>query len=67
MEPVFIQTSAGTYDRHTYQVILKEGKAVPFEYYEDAMNYWFQKVQLGNLVTIEVLDRPKKRTKARGF
>lgn len=67
MESVFVQTSADTYDRHTYQVILKEGNAVPFEHYEDAMNYWFQKVQLGNLVTIEVLDRPKKRTKARGF
>jgi len=66
MEGVFIQTSPDSYDRHNYQVILKEGEPVFFDNYEDAQNYWYNRVQLRNLVTIEVLDKPKQRTKAKG-
>lgn len=67
MDEVFIETSSDTYDRHTYRVILKEGDPVPFEFYEDAQNYWYALKHTKNLITIEVLDKPKRRTKAKGF
>lgn len=67
MEGVFIQTSPDSYDRHIYQVILREGDPVRFDNYEDAQNFWYATVGDGNLLTIEVLDRPQKRTKAKGF
>ena len=67
MVAVFIQTSPDSYDRHNYRLILKDGDSIHFDNYEDAQNYWHSRVQLGNLDSIEVLDKPKQRTKAKGF
>tara|TARA_Y100001937_G_scaffold106535_1_gene148242 strand:+ start:407 stop:589 length:183 start_codon:yes stop_codon:yes gene_type:complete len=38
----FTSTSPEDYDRHTYKLILKNGKAIVLEDYESARNLWFQ-------------------------
>ena len=67
METFFTQTSHDTYDRHNYQVILRDGTSILFEYYDDAKNYWYSRVQLGNLLCIDVIDKHKTKKKPSGF
>lgn len=58
----FSQTSTEPYDRHTYEVVLKSGKKVKFDYYEQVQEYWFLHNQLPDyLDTIIVKDRKKKK------
>lgn len=67
MEKFFTQTSHDTYDRHRYQVIMKDGTSILFEHYDEAQNYWYSRVQLGNLLAIDVIDKPKNKKKPSGF
>lgn len=38
----FTSTSKEDYDRHTYKLVLKNGKAIILEDYESARNLWYQ-------------------------
>jgi len=63
----FTHTSDGLYDRHHYELIFTDGRRVKYTSWSEAYNAWMVNVQNKNLVTLEVLDIPKKRTKAKGF
>ena len=56
----FRQTSNKPYDRHTYKVVFRN-KVYKFDSWDEAMGCWFEKKDLGQFRTIEVLDRKKKR------
>lgn len=59
---VFQQTSNEPYDRHTYEVCLKSGKRVKFDWYDDAREYWFIHNQIPDyLDVIVVKDRKLKK------
>ena len=65
---VFRQTSDTPYDRHNYEIVLKTGKTVFFDDWEDAQGYWFVHQQIPDYLDyVKVLDKPKKKSKASGF
>jgi hypothetical protein len=65
---VFRQTSDVPYDRHTYEIVLKTGKTVFFDDWEDAQGYWFVHQQIPDYLDyVNVLDKSKKKSKAVGF
>lgn len=64
----FTQTSHEPYDRHKYRLFLQSKKVLNFDTYEEVQGYWFSHNQIPNhLDVIEVLDKPKKRSKTKGF
>ena len=68
MIQTFTQTSHEPYNRHHYRLYLKSGKNITFENYEEAQVYWFSHHQVPDyLDVIEVLDKPKKKVKSKGF
>ena len=67
---VFSQTSDAPYDRHNYELVLKNGKTVFFDDWEDAQGYWFVHNQIPDYLDyVNVLDKPKRKekVKASGF
>ena len=51
----FTSTCDKDYDRHTYKLVLKNGKALVLQDYEMVRAYWYQyRVQLDS---VEVLDK----------
>ena len=52
------------YDRHTYKMVLKNGKAVVYDNYELMRYHWYQ--QRAHLSHVEVLDA-KENTAGKGF
>ena len=62
----FEQTSDLPYDRHLYRLVLTDGRAHVFDDYEHAKVMWFQ---MDGMFTshIDVLDKPKVKTKPKGF
>ena len=56
----FRQTSNKPYDRHIYKVVFRN-KVYKFDSWDAAVGCWFEKKDLGQFRTIEVLDRKKKR------
>ena len=54
----FEKTSEGPYDRHTYEIVLKDGHAIPFETYEQLMVIWFHQYPLKQFSHVNVLDCP---------
>jgi hypothetical protein len=64
----FQQTSDTSYDRHNYELVLKSGKTVFFDDWTDVQGYWFVHQQIPDYLDfINVLDKPKKKSKAVGF
>ena len=64
----FSQTSYEPYDRHIYKLYLRNGKTLTFDDYDDAQAHWFNYSQVPDyLDLIEVLDKPKKKVKNKGF
>ena len=63
----FTQTSDLPYDRHTYKIVFDDGRSLSFESWEEAQAYWFMRKNLGNLIAIEVVDPPAKKTTGGGF
>ena len=55
----FRQTSNKPYDRHIYKVVFRN-KVYKFDSWDAAVGCWFEKKDLGQFKTIEVLDRKKK-------
>ena len=62
----FSCTSDAPYDRHTYEIILKNDTKVIFDNWEDAHRYWWQNYQIPDFLDlINVID--KKKSKSKGF
>lgn len=60
----FTQTSDGLYDRHHYELHIKgQQKTVVFEDYEQMRLTWFQTNHLGRLSHVNVIDKPKSKSK----
>lgn len=59
---IFQQTSDKSYDRHSYEIVLKNRKKVKFEYYDEAREYWFHHSSMLNYLDyIEVKDKKNKK------
>ncbi len=67
---VFSQTSDAPYDRHNYEIALKNGKTVFFDDWTDVQGYWFVHNQIPDYLDfINVLDKSKRKekVKSKGF
>lgn len=61
MTDTFTCTSNTPYDRHTYQLHLKNNKTINFNDWEDVQAYWFQYSQVPDYLDhIIVLDKKGK-------
>jgi len=66
MTQTFTCTSDAPYDRHTYEIILKNDTKVIFDNWEDTQVYWWQHCQIPDFLDlINVID--KKKSKSKGF
>lgn len=60
----FSCTSSAPYERHNYEVVLKNGKKVFFDHWEDCQVFWFQNSQVPDFLdVINVLDKSKSKEK----
>jgi hypothetical protein len=67
MTQLFTCTSADLYDRHTYEVVLKNGKNQFFEHWEDVQRYWFQNNQIPDFLDLVIVkDKKKSKEKVKG-
>ncbi|AGG54202.1 hypothetical protein CYXG_00138 [Synechococcus phage S-SSM4] len=55
----FTCTSTEPYDRHDYQIVLKNGKKIKFTDWGTTMDYWLQ--WRTNVDVINVLDKKEKK------
>ena len=55
----FTCTSTEPYDRHHYQIVLKNGKKVKFTDWGTTMEYWLQWRK--DINVIDVLDKTEKK------
>ena len=61
MTETFKCTSDAPYDRHHYEIVLKSGKKVFFDNWEETQGYWFVNSQIPDFLDlITVLDKKKK-------
>jgi hypothetical protein len=70
MTQLFTCTSDSPYDRHTYEVVLKSGKNVIFENWEDTQRYWFEHSQIPDfldLIIVKDKKKSKEKVKSGGF
>lgn len=70
MTQVFTCTSDSPYDRHTYEIVLKNGKNKIFEHWEDAQRYWFENSRMPNFLDLIIVNDKKvskEKIKAKGF
>lgn len=58
----FTQTSFDPYDRHDYEVVLKSGKKILFNNWEETQRYWFINCQIPDF-----LDYVEVKFKGKGF
>lgn len=63
----FTQTSDVPYDRHDYIVYFTDGNYRLFNNWEDANAFWFQFMGMGIMSHVEVLNKPRKKSKGKGF
>lgn len=56
---VFEQTSNKLYDRHTYDLVLTNGKIIKFNYYDDMRQYWFENSQIPDYLSHVVIKDKK--------
>jgi hypothetical protein len=66
MTDTFICTSDGPYDRHNYEIVLKNGKNLIFENWEDAHRYWWEKRQIPDFLDL-IIVKDKKTKSSKGF
>jgi len=57
----FTHTSHEPYDRHTYKIILSDGRYQHFQDYEDMRSYWMQTTHVYGLQSVEVLDKTQQK------
>jgi hypothetical protein len=64
MTQTFKCTSDAPYDRHNYEVVLKNGKKVFFDNWEDTQGYWFVNSQIPDFLDLIIVkDKTKGFTK----
>ena len=67
MTQIFSCTSSDPYDRHTYEIVLKNGKNKIFEHWEDAQGYWFQNTHIPDFLDLVIVkDKKKSKEKVKG-
>lgn len=62
----FTQHCHKPYDRHTYEVFLKNGKNVSFDNWEDTQVYWFNHCQIPDFLDL-IIVKDKRNMKSSGF
>jgi hypothetical protein len=63
---VFQQTCDKPYDRHTYEIVLKNGKTTSFKYWDEVQLYWYQNCQIPDFLDV-IIVKDKKNKKTSGF
>ncbi len=58
----FSQTSDEPYDRHHYKIVYKE-RSIVVESWEEVQEHWWNNSHKFEPPVIEVLDKPKKKSK----
>jgi hypothetical protein len=66
MTQTFSRTSDAPYDRHNYEVVLKNSKKVFFEHWEDVQAYWWSNCQIPDFLDY-VIVKDKKKINKGGF
>lgn len=66
MTQTFKVTSEAPYDRHDYEVVLKNNKKIFFDNWEDAQVYWYQNSQVPDFLDV-IIVKDKKKVKSKGF
>lgn len=66
MTETFTCTSSAPYDRHSYEIVLKNGKKVFFDNWEEAQVYWWQNYQIPDFLNV-INVKDKKKNKSVGF
>jgi len=66
MIDTFTCTSDVPYDRHNYEIVLKNGKNIIFENWEDTHRYWWEKRQIPNFLDF-IIVKDKENIKSKGF
>ena len=56
MTTTFTATSGEPYDRHVYELVLKDGRSFLFSDYEEMRSVWFQGNSLKQLSHVNVRD-----------
>ena len=66
MTQTFKVTSEAPYDRHDYEVVLKNNKKVFFDNWEDTQEYWWANCQMPDFLDV-IIVKDKKKVKSKGF
>jgi hypothetical protein len=66
MTQTFKVTSDAPYDKHDYEVVLKNNKKVFFDNWEDTQVYWYQNWQIPDFLDV-IIVKDKKKVKSKGF
>ena len=66
MTKTFKVTSDAPYDRHDYEVVLKNNKKVFFDNWEDTLRYWWTNAQIPDYLDV-IIVKDKKKVKSKGF
>jgi hypothetical protein len=66
MSITFTCTSDAPYDKHNYEVVLKNNKKVFFDNWEDTQVYWYQNWQIPDFLDVIII-KDKKKVKSKGF
>ena len=67
MTQLFTCTSDSPYDRHDYEIVLKNGKTQFFDNWEDVQRYWFQNSEIPNFLDLVIVkDKKKSKEKVKG-
>ena len=62
----FTCTSDAPYDRHTYEIVLKNHKNVFFDNWEDVQVYWFTHNEIPDFLDV-IIVKDKQKVKTKGF
>ena len=66
MTQTFKVTSDAPYDRHDYEVVLKNNKKVFFDNWGDTQEYWWANCQIPDFLDV-IIVKDKKKVKSKGF
>lgn len=66
MTQTFTCTSDAPYDRHDYEIVLKNNKKIFFDNWTDTQAYWFNHVQIPDFLDF-IIVKDKQKVKNKGF
>lgn len=68
MTQTFTCTSDALYDRHTYEIVLKNGKNRFFDHWEEVQRYWFENSCIPDFLDVIIVkDKKKGKEKVNGI